>query len=258
MGITKIDNIQFVPVLSFSPLSIIARLLVFYLIFIRGVNLIDIPFLPFLSFLDVLRDLEWIYPIVNFVYLASILAILFGFKFQKFSLILSLLIFFQILSSKGVYSTSFLYSGCMLFLIGLYNPALEWTFRLQIALLYLGAGSNKLFDLDWLSGQYFENFLLNVYPNSFNITLSSWLGVGFFTKMLSYSVIATELLLVIWAISARKQSELVICIIAFHLSILVFTFGKLSIIYMYLMTVTSFLLLPIKTKNLIFSPRKPI
>jgi len=242
MGALPIVKPQVNSGLSLSRLLFVARLLVFYLIFIRGLNSIDIPFLPFLDFLDVLRDFQWVYPFIDFVYVISILGVLLGIKFQKFSLILSILIFFQILSSKGLYSTSFLYSGCMLFLIGLHRPGLDWIFRFQIAILYLGAGSNKLINTDWLSGQYFENFLLKVYPSSFNIALANWLGVGFFTQMLSYSVIATELLLGIWAISARKQSELVICIIAFHLSILVFTIGKLSIIYMYLMTVTSFLL----------------
>jgi hypothetical protein len=133
----------------------------------------------------------------------------------------------------------------MFFLIGLFQPGLEWTFRLQIALLYLGAGSNKLIDVDWLSGQYFENFIVNVYPNSLNQTLANWVGERLFGQLLSYTVIVFELMLGLWALSGKKQVQFVFCIICFHFSILVFTYGKLSFIYMYLMAFTSLLVLPI-------------
>ncbi len=237
-----------------NRLLFVARMLVLYLILISGKKHILPPFLPFFSFLDIFREFSWLFPLIDWVYWISLAAILMGFKFQKFSFILSILIFFQILSSKGQYSTSFLYVGCMFFLIGLFQPGLEWTFRLQIALLYLGAGLNKLIDVDWLSGQYFENFIINVYPNSLNLTLASWVGERLFAQLISYMVIVFELILGLWALSGKKQALLVFCIICFHLSVLIFTYGKLSFIYLYLMSITSLLVIPFSLEpNQVFS-----
>lgn len=226
------------------PLLFVSRLLVLYLIWIRGMKHIFPPFLPFFSGLDYMREILWIYPILDLIYWISVFAILFGIRFQLFALVLSSLIFFQILSSKGFYATSYQYAGCMLFLIGIFQSGQQWIFRVQIGILYFGAGLNKLLNEDWQSGQYFENFILNVYPNFLSLSLAKWLGIGFLAKFLSYLTIFLELSLAAWAISGKRKLLFVFSIISFHLSMMIFTFGKLSFIYFFLMSSTSYLLLP--------------
>ncbi|WP_245803663.1 hypothetical protein [Algoriphagus marinus] len=78
--------------------------------------------------------------------------------------------------------------------------------------------------------------------------MANWVGERLFAQLLSYTVIAAELVLGLWAISGKKQIQFAAIILCFHFSVLIFTFGKLSLIYMYLMAVTSILILPMGLK----------
>jgi hypothetical protein len=224
------------------PLLFVARMLVIFLIWIRGMKHVLPPFLPFFEFLDVFRDFPGLFFVLDWVYWIALIFVFLGFRFQTFSLVLALLIFQSVLFSRLQYSNSFLYCGCSFFLIGIYRPGLEWIFRMQIAVLYLGAGINKLLDSDWLSGQYFQFFFMEVYPlpEIFITSLTSKTASLFF----SYSTIATEIGLGVWALLNRKNLLLVLGIHLFHLSMLVLTGGELSFIFFFLMAVTSYLLLP--------------
>jgi hypothetical protein len=62
-----------------------------------------------------------------------------------------------VLACKPYYRNANLYCGCLLFLAGLQDGTRYlWMLRLQVVLMYLGAGLNKLFDPDWRLGQYFD------------------------------------------------------------------------------------------------------
>lgn len=225
------------------PLLFVARLLVLYLIWIRGMRHILAPFLPFWEGLDKLRGLDFLYSGLDLIYWVAVAAVLIGYRFPRFALLLAILVFFQVMSSKGMYSTSFIYAGCMLFLIGLFRPGLEWIFRVQIALLYFGAGFNKLLDGDWWSGQYFQNFIYSVYPNYLNLGLAKWVGLENLALFLSCFTIVTELSLAFWVLSQKWKTEFVLTVLLFHLGMLVFTLGELSYIYFFLMAATSYLTL---------------
>ncbi len=229
-----------------SPIPILfaARMLVVYLLWIRGFKVIVPPFLPFIQSLDSLNTIPFLYQFLTVLYWICMLGILLGWKFQKWSLALGLLIIFQILSSKLQYSTSFLFSGCLMLLIGLYRPGLEWIFRWQIGILYFGAGLNKLLQDDWLSGQYFENFLVNVFPNILNGEMVKIFGLETLSVILSRLTIMIELGLCLWAFLGKKPLTLFFSILSFHLFMLVFTLGELSYIYFYLMATAAILILP--------------
>jgi hypothetical protein len=224
------------------PILFVARMLVIFLIWIRGMKHVLPPFLPFFEFMDGFRGFQGFFFVLDWIYWISLIFVFMGFRFQTFSMVLALLIFMSVLFSRLQYSNSFLYCGCSFFLIGIYRPGLEWIFRVQIALLYLGAGINKLLDPDWLSGQYFQFFFREVYPlpEIFLTSLTSKTASRFF----SYSTIATEIGLGVWALLNRKNQLLVLGIHFFHLSMLVLTKGELSFIFFFLMAVTGYLILP--------------
>lgn len=231
------------------PLLFVARMMVIFLLWIRGMDHILPPFLPFLEGFNALRGLEWLFDLLDWVYWISLVMVFAGIRYRFFVLVLGILIFFSILSSKPQFSNSFLYSGCVLFLIGIFKPGLEWIFRVQIALLYFGAGLNKMLDPDWISGRYFHFFFTEVYPNGFYQDLNSIFPPMFLPVLFSFGAILTELGFAIWATVGRKMLFLFIFIHLFHLVMLVLTFGALSYIFYFLMAVSSYLILPWKEQK---------
>jgi hypothetical protein len=201
------------------------------------------PFLPFFPGTEVLRELPWLYVILDWVYWISILAILVGFRFKQFSLVLGILVVLVIIGSKIQFSNSFLFSACFLILIGVYRPGFEWIFRVQLSLVYLGAGINKLFDPDWQSGQYFEFFLTEVYSNSISNFLTEFFQGHYLFKFFSWITITLELLFGFWVLTNRKLLLWFLLVQFFHLSMLVLTGGELSYIFFFLIGTTSYLIL---------------
>jgi hypothetical protein len=226
------------------PLLFTARMLVFFLLWIMGLDTISPPFLPFIASIDSLRDFPSLFKFLDWVYWISMVMVFVGIRFRAFSLIIGCLLFSSILASKLQFSNSLLYAGCFFFLIGLYKPGLEWIFKVQIALLYLGAGLNKLLDPDWISGQYFDFFITQLYPNQLILYFSSEVPGLLFAKIASFFTIITELTLGIWALIGKRRLLLGYLIHGFHLLMLIVTSGTLSYIFYFLMAVSSYLVLP--------------
>ena len=231
------------------PLLFVARMMVIFLLWVRGMEHILPPFLPFIPPLDALRGASGLFRFLDWVYWVSLVMTFTGIRFRFFSLVIGLLIFLSILFSKVQFSNSFLYSGCIFFLIGIFKPGLEWVFRVQIALLYLGAGLNKLFDPDWLSGQYFDFFFSKPFPNQLYLSIASELPPKSLAIFLSFFTIVTEFGFGFWALLNRKIILLVILIHLFHLLMLVVTAGELSYLFYFLMAMSSYLILPWEKKK---------
>jgi hypothetical protein len=229
---------------SALPLLYVARMMVIFLVWVRGMDNILPPFLPFIEGLNLLRGQLWLFSLLDWLYWIALVMVFVGIRYRFFSLILGVLVFFSIISSKPLFSNSFLYSGCILFLIGMYRPGMDWIFRVQIALLYLGAGLNKLLDPDWLSGQYFDFFFSEPYRNDLYLKLSSLIPGRGLAVFFSYATIFAELSFGIWALLQKRRILLVLFINFFHISMLLLTAGELSYIFFFLMAVSSYLLLP--------------
>jgi hypothetical protein len=226
------------------PLLFSAQLLVVYLVWVRGMKHILAPFLPFIPGMEILRELPGLYVILDGIYWVSLIAVVFGFRFQQFSLILGILVFLVVFGSKPQFSNSFLFAGCFFLLIGIYRPGLEWIFRVQLSLLYLGAGVNKLLDPDWQSGQYFEYFLSEVYINPISVFIVELIYSEYLFKLLSWITIALELTFGLWALTNRKLYLWFLLVQFFHLSMLVVTVGELSYIFFLLISASGYLILP--------------
>lgn len=226
------------------PLQFVARMLVIFLVWIRGMDHVLPPFLPFFDGLNLLRGYSGFYWILDWIYWLSLVLVFAGIRFRFFSLLLGLLIFFSILSSRLLYSNNFLYCGCLFFLIGMYRPGLNWIFRVQLALIYLGAGLNKLIDPDWISGQYMDYFFTIPYRNELYIWLSERIPGKLLGQILAWLTIFTELGFSIWAFLNRNKIWLVFAILIFHLTMLLVTAGELSYLFFFLMTMSGYLILP--------------
>lgn len=243
------------------PLTFISRLLIFYLLFIRGLKILPGPFLPFLPFPDISPPYP-LFPIfLNMIYWISIAGILINFQPKRFSLVLGLELIFVILSNRILYSTSLLFTACIFFLIGLYSNGNSWIFRAQIALLYLGAGINKLLNPDWITGQFFDNFSREIFEVKTYQFIAPLFSDLLIAKLMGFSVIITELLLGILILFSKKRIfSIVVLIHLFHLFILLFTNGDLSISFFFIMAVNSLLCLPWKKRSLeiAFNENNPV
>jgi predicted DCC family thiol-disulfide oxidoreductase YuxK len=81
---------------------------------------------------------------------------------------------------------------------GLQQPGQEpWLVRWQVAILYFGAGLNKLLDVDWRSGQFFENWVVQLHHQALYMKVSGWLPHMLLSRIMGWATILTELSLCI-------------------------------------------------------------
>ncbi|HZT33487.1 MAG TPA: DUF393 domain-containing protein [Bryobacteraceae bacterium] len=103
-------------------------------------------------------------------------------------------ILLAVLSSKAYYGNNKTFCGLALFLAGLYEPGQEpWLLRWQLALVYLGAGLNKLMDADWRSGQFFEHWAVTRLRQSLYLAADALLPPMLLAKFMCWTTILTEL-----------------------------------------------------------------
>jgi hypothetical protein len=197
------------------------------------------PFLPFISFLDAIPSV--IFSGLIFILFGSIFASLLKIaNYRLVSLISGSIIIILILSSKTLFSNSLTFAACLLILIGLYRKK-DYLFRIQIALLYIGASTNKMIDPDWWNGNYFDFFFRNI----FDVTLyksmvpENSLAVA---QIFGIATIFTELLLGIAVLIPKITRLTIVMGMFFHASMLIITSGQLSNHFFYIMA-AAFLLI---------------
>jgi hypothetical protein len=232
------------------PTLFVSRMLVIYLVFIRGIESVSPPFLSFFFYLDDLGRFPGLFIFLSLIFKVSLVFVFLGLKHRTFAFILGLLIIFMIISNRILFSNSLLYSGLVLFFIGLYKPGLEWIFRAQFFFLYVGAGINKLFDYDWLNGQYIMNFFSSEFSNSFVISIFEVFPDNSGAIFMSFLVISTEIGLGIGAWFSSRKIIVFLLIFIFHLAMLFLTKGELSLTFFFLMASTSPLILIWRGQNM--------
>lgn len=190
------------------------------------------PFLPFIPVLDAIPSLAY----------TGLILILFGSIFASFlkvgnyrllSLTCGSIILFLILSSKVFFSNSITFVACLLILIGLYRKK-DYLFRIQIALLYIGASTNKMIDPDWWNGLYFDFFFREI----FDVTLyQRWVPEHSLAVAKSFGIatIFVELSLGLAVLIPKITRPTIVIGMLFHASMLVITSGRLSNIFFYIM-----------------------
>lgn len=190
------------------------------------------PFLPFVPFFDAIPS--FVFTGLIFILFAAIFASFLKIaNYRLLSLVSGSIILILILSSKTLFSNSLTFVSCLLILIGFYREK-DSLFRIQIALLYIGASTNKMIDPDWWNGNYFDFFFREI----FDVTLyQSWVPENSLAVAKSFGIatIFTELFLGL-AVLVPKITRLTIIIgVLFHASMLVATSGRLSNIFFYIM-----------------------
>lgn len=104
----------------------------------------------------------------------------------------------------------------MWLLIGLYaGPITHTLIRWQYAVMYLGAGINKLEQKDWHSGQFFNYWMTEVHRSPIFTTVADALPPLVGGKLFSWTAIVVELSLAVLLLVPRKACWLIAIVVIF-------------------------------------------
>jgi hypothetical protein len=125
------------------------------------------------------------------------------------------LVIAAVLSSQAYYLNNRLFTGLFLLLVGLYDPrAGVSVLRYQLAVLYFGAGLNKLLDVDWRSGAFIADWVPH-YVSSYR-HIASALPDTVLSAAVGWLGIVTELLLVPLLLVRRLVALAIFVGVAYH------------------------------------------
>ncbi|HMP27278.1 MAG TPA: HTTM domain-containing protein [Oligoflexia bacterium] len=142
-----------------AKLKIFARVLA-AAILIKGYFVVPPPSVPFFAVLQPIVDFIHTKIILESVIVFCMLFILLGRQITVFSFIGGSAMILSLLLSAPNFANSRLYPAYLFILIGLYEERYKLApLKFQAILLYFGAALNKICDIDWWNGTYFEGWM---------------------------------------------------------------------------------------------------
>lgn len=198
---------------------LMAKLLAVALVF-AGYWRIPPRHLPFLPPLDLVDPDLFRYALAG-AFLLAVCALTAHRAVRLSCLVLGGALVLATLGSRPTFASSRLYPGCVLFLAGLSDRGTgplggAGAIRLQVALLYLGAGVNKLLDPDWLDGRYFESWMHGAHGAASYRRLAALLPPLWLSTALGWLTIAVEFVMTAAFLRPALFAAGVACGVAFH------------------------------------------
>lgn len=235
-----------VPRMSFNPLRVsgtvlppnvllMAKLITLCFLLTGQWNLLPDHFLPFLPIFDRLGSPTLFRSILQAVFLVAALLLFINRHVRTCCLVLGAVILVGIVSSRPYYENNRMFTGCIFFLTGLYQPAGKpWLIRYQVVLVYFAAGLNKLLDLDWRSGRFFQQAAALSPQHHLYASISSLLPPMILSTLLGWLVIVTEFALAVGFLISWLYPLAIWLGIVFHTSTFVLT-GRTFGMFLYAM-----------------------
>ena len=211
------------------PNILLMSKLLFILLFLnRFYFKINDPYIPFIRLLDILNNYPNVFKYsLRFGFILFGFMLLFNIKTRLSSLFLGLIIIFTLLASKPLFRNHIFIVGSVLFLVGISNnKTVLKLIILQLSIVYLGASVNKIFEIDWWSGQFMENWLSAAKNNPVYIYISALLPSLVFAKILSWSAIIIEFIIGILLLVKKWRLLGVWLIIIFHFAMFTLVHDK--------------------------------
>ena len=215
------------------PLLLSAKLLVVTMLATGHVTTLPDPFLPFLSVFDRIGNPELFRTTLQVLFLAGSAALLVNRGVRLASFVVGMTILVGIASSRIYWANNTFFMGAVLTLIGLYTSERSvWLLRIQVAMIYFGAGLNKVLDPDWVSGQFFENWAVANLEHDLYIRVAALLPPMVLAKIMCWGTIATELSLFAGFALRRLWPFAIWLGILFHAAMTLFT-GITFVLFLY-------------------------
>ncbi|MGG7663250.1 HTTM domain-containing protein [Dyadobacter sp. BHUBP1] len=151
-------------------------------------------FYPLIEWLGELGTDEEFNMGVRLLFLSGIGLLLFS-RFIRFgALCVGLAFVTGLLSCQICISVAHLFTGCVFLCTGLSNHVTGTDLiRFQLAVLYLGADLNKVFDPDWWTGASMETLLVTKHQIASYIEAASIFPRGFLSQMMGIGVIVLQI-----------------------------------------------------------------
>jgi hypothetical protein len=206
------------------PNVLLAAKLVTLVFFLLGAWRLTIPYLPFIGFLDDLGSPQALQHTLQAVWLLAALSLFMNRFVRPSCAVLGVVILIAMLSSHAYRSNNLMFTGLLLFLIGMSDrETASMIIRAQFVVLYFWAGVNKLLDPDWRSGAFFEIWNSIAGWGELYRGLASLLPAMVFSAVLSWGAIVTELFLAVAFAVRRLVIAGILVAVAYHSSILFVT-----------------------------------
>jgi hypothetical protein len=151
-----------------------------------------------------------------------------------------------ILSSQPYYHNNLLYIGLFFVIAGLHDERLgSLLFRAQLAVIYLGAGLNKLLDPDWRTGAFVQDWLRpDHYETGYIYThFASLLPGTMLSALLSWIAILTEFVLIPLLLVPRFVPLAIFVGVSYHTGLVLITGGNTFGMFWYALVATYIALL---------------
>ncbi|MCK5443429.1 MAG: HTTM domain-containing protein [Maribacter sp.] len=200
--------------------------LMFVLVFVHSFyGYLSDPFLPFLPFLDNFHKFPGVFEYFQkAIFAISGILLLLNFRVKSMAIVLGLCIILALLSSKPLFRNHLFICGCVFLLAGLSdknkNP---WLLYIQLSIVYLGAATNKLLQLDWWTGQFMHNWLLIAIDSRFYSFTSTFLPEMLLAKVISWVSMLVEIIIGVLLLFKKTHPLVIWLIILFHSMIFTMT-----------------------------------
>ncbi len=155
------------------------------------------PFAPFFHWIDAIPFPDVLQKALTVLFVLSLIGILFdGQRVRYWCAIAAATILIGATISRFYYSNNKIFCACLFFL-GAFTAREDRPdfFFAQLSLMYFGAAFNKLFEPDWLSGQYFNYWLGTLNPQVPFLFLAELLPPLLAGKILGWTTIVVEVAL---------------------------------------------------------------
>jgi len=209
-------------------LLLVAKLLVIYLLLAGGPGFgRSGVFLPFILVFDQISSPLLFLRTLEILFLIFSISLIFNNHVRLSCLALGLVLLISIFASRLLFSNTRFFYASFLILIGLHDKGWRQPFflRWQVAIVYFGAGLNKLLNMDWRSGQYFEFWTQQLLHLEWYKQLADFFPEMALSQFMCWLTIIIELALAVGFLVHRLHSLAIGLGIFFHAGMLIFSGG---------------------------------
>ena len=200
-----------------EPLLLMAKLIALSILLTSEWRALPDAFLPFLPFLAVVHHTALFRWGLKIALLGSVAALLFNRWVRTACTVAGSVFLIGMLASRPYFTNNRMFTGCILFLLGLYQPRQKFPLlRLQIVLVYIGAALNKLLDVNWRDGQFFQYWSGIYVKEPLYFWVASLLPEKGMALVMSWSTMAIECLLAVGFLFRRFWSNAIWLGLLFH------------------------------------------